>query len=304
MTLVDLGTGEVTSIPHGLPNYGKIVAVAGDEVVIRNGRFFRTINLRTEVESDAMPFGEPVDERVDWLIAGSGGPDSVWVVPNPDFFDQGGGVLDSSVPTVLRVDFAGRTLQSFEFEEPFSVRFADESSLYLDGPGGSSVFDTVTGEVTELNGQIIETNSDAVLLLSCDPTLECQVSIDTGTGMAPTTALTSADVTNGALHIAPDFTNALVHSYTDDDRVELTYIDLVTGNRSELQWQIDPYRGVVWVPDTPWVVGVGVADTPDEQFGFGDLTAMNTDTGAIVELRLPRPRTGWELPNFGLITAS
>ena len=61
LTLIDLGTGEITFIPHGLPNYGEIAAVVGEEIVLQNERFFRTINLRTEAESDAMPFSERGD---------------------------------------------------------------------------------------------------------------------------------------------------------------------------------------------------------------------------------------------------
>ena len=284
LTLIDLATGEITFIPHGLPNRGEIVAVVGDEVLFVNARLVRTINLSTGAESDLMLWGEP--DGIDTWIAGSGGTDSVWVVTEHQ---------PTSALTVSQVDFAGHIVQSFEFEAPFWVRSANGTNVYLEGPGGSWIFDTVTSSVTALNGEIIETNSDAVVLLSCESTLECQVSIDTGAGLAPTSALTAADVADRGLHIAPDFTRALVHHYLDYG-VEFTYVDLDTGDRVELgQLSIDAYRGIIWIPDTPWII----AAVDDE-----DLIAVNIETGAVVEFDLPDrgPEYGDEgLDLFGLI---
>ena len=145
-------------------------------------------------------------------IAGSAGPDSVWLVTEHD---------SAAASTASQVDFTGEIVQTFEFEAPFCWPLsANGSNLYLEGPGGSWIFDTLTSSVTALNGEIINTNSEAVVLLSCESMLECQVSIDTGTGMARTSALTAADVVTGGLHVAPDLTAAFVHRYVVDDGFE------------------------------------------------------------------------------------
>ena len=84
-------------------------------------------------------------------------------------------------------------------------------------------------------------------------------------------------MTSGSVFVAPDLTGIVVHYY---DSNELTYFDLSSGTRRELgEIEMDPYRGVVWVPDSPWIVGVGGSP--------GGLTAVNVQTAEQLELDLP-----------------
>ena len=73
-------------------------------------------------------------------------------------------------------------------------------------------------------------------------------------------------------------------------------VDLDTGDRVEFgELPIEPYLGIVWVPDTPWLIAVG-------DRASRELVAVNTSTAAILELDLPGIDGG--VRGFGLIPAS
>ena len=263
----------------------------GDEMLLFDGHALHTVNLTTGAELDQVRM---VESGTEVWIAGLAGPDSVWLFPLVPYYESDGS------STVSQVDFTGESVPSFEFEPPFRVRSANGTDLYLDGPGESWVFDTITSSVTALNGEIINTNSEAVVLLSCDSTLECQVRIDTGTRLAPIPALTAADLTSGEVQIAPDLTAAFVHRGGQDGfeitAFEFTYIDLETGDRFELgELPIEPDPGIIWVPNTSWLIAVG-------DRASRELVAVNTSTGSILELDLPG--IGGAVLSLGLLPSS
>lgn len=283
LTRIDLGNGKITTVLLSSRIDGEHLHIGNGAVLIFDGRFLHTVSLTT---GGHLTVG--IDKSIGDVarVAGSAGADSVWLVTEEE---------SGAVSRIWQVDFLGSLIDSFEFDAPFRVRSAYGSRVYLDGPGGSWVFDTVTSSVAALKGEIFETNSDAIVLLTCESMLECGVSIDTGSGMASTSALTAADVVGGQLHIAPDFTSAFAHRYVDDP-VEFTYIDLDTGDRVEFGGlSIDTYGGIIWVPDTSWIIARSESRT--------NLIAVNTDTGTSFELEFPGRGGGLSGSYFGLIPA-
>ena len=150
--------------------------------------------------------------------------------------------------------------------------------MFLDSVDGSWRYDASTGDVTRLAGELVSDRSPLLINVSCESSLECFVEVDSGDGLTPADWIRASDLTSGSAFAAPDLTRIVIHCYHSN---ELTYFDLSSGIRVELgEVDIDPYRGVFWVPDSPWIVGFG------GQPG-GGLIAINVQTAEQLELDMP-----------------
>ena len=286
MFRLDLATGEVSSISLER----SVDSVGPESTVVIDGEFVSTspsgalvmTDLTTGAQRETADLG--LSTIIGAQVIGAAGSDSIWVV-----------VAGSDGPTTaIEVDLADGILQSFEFPQPFWVQSARGHELYLHSPSGSWRFDTTTGTVEELGGQITRSDPTTLLVITCEPTLECGVEIYTSTGLAPLPFLSSTEVANDSVHVSPDFTEALVHHNGTAPNPESTHVDLATGKRVELgAVPISPYFGILWIPDSPWIIG------PEED--GPDLTAVNTETGDQLKLDLPGRLGGFGNPGHLLL---
>jgi hypothetical protein len=225
-------------------------------------------DLRTGSQSQVLIEPAIVDEA---HIAGAAGPDSVWLAtyPGPDG------------SSAIEVGLNGEVRRRIELPPEFSVRWARSDELFLDSVDGSWRYDASTGEATRLAGELVSDRSPLLITVSCESNLDCRVEVDVGDGPTAVDGLRASEVTNGSMFVAPDLTAILAHNYETND---FTYFDLSSGTRVELgEIDIDPYAGVVWVPDSPWIIGLAGPRVG----GLVSLTAVNVQTAEQLELVTP-----------------
>lgn len=274
LTRIDLATGEITYLETSLPSFDQVISVFDGGVWLSTSSFLRTIDLTTGTASEPRSFGTEGDRGSH--VLGLASQATVWIVSSDEFSS-----------TVRELDATGQTMRSFEFDAPFWVRSAIGQTLFLEGPYSSWVFDTATSAISDLGGMFIDSESGAIVVLSCDSISDCRVSIDTGQGLSPTEALTVADVAEGEVRINEAMSGALIQRWSSEfqDAYEVTYVDLETRERVELGvLPIDEYAELMWLPETPWIL----ASTTLREV---DLLAINTETGTTIELRV-RPGRG------------
>jgi hypothetical protein len=279
MRRVDLFTGAVEEIDldqwlrGGLVVGGELVSLlepvgcSSTQLCARPAALVVT-DLRTGSQRQVQIEPEIVDEA---HIAGTAGPDSVWLVTYPG----------PNGPSAIEIDLNGEIRRQIELPPEFWVQSAQGDELFLDSVDGSWRYDATTGEATRLAGEFVSERSPLLIKVSCEPSLECRVEADLGDGLTPMDWIGASELTSGSAFVAPDLTAILVHYY---DSNEFTYFDLSSGTRVELgEIEIDPYRGVVWVPDSPWIIGYG--GQPMDLTAV--LTAVNVQTAEQLELNLP-----------------
>ena len=176
------------------------------------------------------------------------------------------------------VDGDGEVRRRVEIPRPFSIRGAEGDELILDSPDGSWRYDSATGVIVRMPGQVLAFAPGFVITSSCDESLQCDVLVDRGSGPEVVDWLSASDDFDGSIDLSPDGSGALLHTYTQGGG-EFTFIDLQTGSRVDLgPLPIDPYLGVVWVEGSRWIIG------QDESSNM--TLAIDTETGAQVELEL------------------
>jgi hypothetical protein len=259
MRRVDLSTGALEMIHLDHPLFYR----EGDGSVVIGGELVSVGPLPSEFDSvsdtsdaisvlvvtDLMTGSQrqvPIDVKLfESRVVGAAGPDAVWLATNPGL----NGVL------ALEVDLKdGEVRRRIELPREFWVHWAGGNELFLDSVDGSWRYDASTDDVTRLAGTFVSDRSPLLITVSCESSLECRVDVDLEDGLTPTHESLADSVTDGSVFVAPDLTHVLVHHY---DSNEFEYFDLSSGTRLELgEIGIDPGAGVVWVPDSPWVVGV------------------------------------------------
>jgi hypothetical protein len=254
---IDLATGATQAIEvgdriGGLPNpWGPVVI--GDELVTTSALAGEMIRTALVTGNQSVVELDVLDEACCLDVVGQAGSDSVWLV---------------TATVAYEIDLSGQIRRDIEVPEGFSVSWAQDAHLYLDGPDGSYRYDTTTGTATEITGAVI--GIDPLTTVSCHETLECQVLAETGSGPVVLSALTGPEVSNGAIRISPDLSGALVQTWPD-----LGYVDLMTGNRVDLGRFEGDVSGVVWIPESRWVIMQASPFAPGPTTG---LVALNTET--------------------------
>ena len=171
--------------------------------------------------------------------------------------------------------------REIELATGFWARWANGNILYLDSVDGSWRLDTSDDTVTELPGRIVSQTATPLVMVTCQATFECDVLVDFGDGPTMLEGVTAEFVDRGAIHVAPNQREALLHVYGDQG-VEFTYLDLITGSATDLgELPIEPYFGVVWIEGSRWIIGRNEGESGSRW------EAVNTETMEQIELDLP-----------------
>lgn len=118
-------------------------------------------------------------------------------------------------------------------------------------------------------------------MVTCQATFECGVLVDFGDGPTVLEGVTAEFVDRGAIHVAPNQREALLHIYGDQG-IEFTYLDMTTGALTELgELPIEPYPGVLWIEGSRWIIGRTEGESGSRW------VAVNTETMEQIELDLP-----------------
>ena len=271
MWQVDLTSGLIESfdLQYQVFPYGpyETVVLAGTLVASAG-----PVHVLTDLATGEQRTLPPVDDlRTDLMFAaGRAGPESIWLA----------GHQGSDESSVREVTLDGEVLGGFEIPPGFWVLWALDRYVYLGSPDGSFRYEASTGEVTELAGSVISDPSALLVMVSCGADLECHIDVDRGDGPERVEWLGDAVMLDGSVHVAPDQSGLLVHSYADFG-IEFWYVDLVNGSTTELGMvPLAPYAGIAWVPDSSWVVGEDDRDR-------SRWVALNVETGAQVTMPLP-----------------
>jgi hypothetical protein len=271
MQQVDLSTGAIQRIDleHAVytedPQSGIVV---NGSLVALSGRAIFITDLSNGSQREPRDI---TDGSFSGHVAGRASVDSVWLAtyPEPDLTSE-----------AIEVDLDGEIRRRAEIPRPFEIRWAEGDELILESPDGSFRYDTATGVAVRMPGAVLAFEPGFVLTSSCDDSLQCEVRLDQGSGPEVVDWLSASDMFDGSIDLSPDLSGALLHTYTQEG-AEFTFIDLQTGSSVDLgNLRIDPYRGVVWVEGSPWIIG------QDE--GSNMRFAIDTDTATQVELELPR----------------
>lgn len=270
MRQIDLSTGAIESIALEHPVYsdeGQSGIVVHGNVVALSGSAITITDLSDG--SQHVP-GEMADGSFEGHVAGPAGVDSIWLASHPE---------PDRISEAIELDVEGEVRRRLEVPHPFEIRWAEGDQLILESPDGSFRHDTVTGATVRMPGAIVAFGPGLVITASCEESLQCDVLVDRGSGAQVVDWLSASDEFDGLIDLSPDLTGALLHVYSQFG-AEHIFIDLTTGSRVDLgRLPIDPYRGVVWVEGSRWIIG------QDQSSNLA--LAINTATGTQVDLVLP-----------------
>jgi hypothetical protein len=261
---IDLATGETRAMTlaetiGGLGNPWRPVVI--DDELFTSSAYGEEM-IRTDlVTGDQAVFELDVaDQECCYDIVGRAGSDSVW--------------LSNGHLVAHEVDLSGQIRRQVELPQEFGLAWARGDHLYLDGPDGQYRYDATAGTATRI-APIID--FDPVTTVSCEEDLRCQITVETATGPVALPEVTGADLSNGPVRVSPDHTSALVQNWTNGPAAPptLIYVDLVTGDRTELDVQVDLWADVMWVPHSRWIIPLGDTFTANRSSG---MLAVNTET--------------------------
>jgi hypothetical protein len=272
MRQIDLATGaiELIALEHpvlwGGPESG--IVVNGKLVAIRGS----VITITDLSDGSQRELIDVIDRLFEMHVAGQAGVDSVWLATYPEP-DQTSGAIE--------VGLDGEVRHRVQIPRPFKIRWADGDELILGSVDGSFLYDTVTWATVRMPGTVVALAPGFVITASCKESLQCDVLVDRGNGPEVVDWPSANELFNGSLDgsidVSPDLSGALVHVYGEQGGGEFSYVDLHTGSRVDLgHLPIEPYRGVVWVEGSRWIIG---------QDEFGNMTlAIDTETGTQLDL--------------------
>jgi hypothetical protein len=273
MQQVDLSTGAIERIglehpvsfdgpESGIVVDGKLIAFSG------SGRLITITDLSDGSQREPRGITETFDGSFEGHVAGRAGVDSVWLAAyaEPDQTSE-----------AIEVGLDGEVRRRVEVPRPFEIRWAEGDDLILGSVDGSFRYDTTTGATTRMPGAVVGFEPGFVVTASCEESLQCDVLVDRGSGPEDVDWLNASDVFDGSIDVSPDLSGALLHVYSQRGAAEFTFIDLDTGSRVDLgNLRIDPYRGVVWVEGSRWIIG------RDESSNMA--LAIDTGTGTHIDL--------------------